>query len=80
MLKARVKYVGQSAYENDDRYAEITTPAENVNKVADILSNIGYTYDIFNDDEQAMLMVYVDDMNDYKKFMSYWKEAKRGEK
>ena len=76
-MKAKVKYIGQSAYENDDRYAEITTLAENVNKVADILSDSGYNYDIFNDDEEAIFMVYVDDMNDYKNFMSYWKEAKR---
>lgn len=76
-MKARVKYIGQSAYNNDDRYAEITTHAENANIVTDILSGIGYDYDIFDDDEEAVFMVYVDDMDDYKKFMSYWKEAKR---
>ena len=77
MLKARVKYIGQSAHGNDDRLAEIITPAENANKVADILSNIGYDYKIFEDYEEAIFMVNVDDMDDYKKFMSYWKEAKR---
>ena len=76
-MRARVKYIGQSAYESDDRYAEITTYAENANKVANILSDSGYNYDIFDDDDEAIFMVYVDDMNDYKKFMSYWKEAKR---
>ena len=77
MLKARVKYIGQSAYGNDDRLAEITTPAENVDKVTDILSNIGYEYNIFEDYEEAIFLVNVDDMDDYKKFMSNWKEAKR---
>lgn len=76
-MKARVKYIGQSAYGNDDRFAEIVTPAENVDKVADILSNIGWDYEIFEDYEEAVFMVPVDDMNDYKKFMSYWKEAKK---
>lgn len=76
-MKARVKYIGQSAYGNDDRFAEIVTPAENVDKVADILSNIGWDYEIFEDYEEAVFMVLVDDMNDYKKFMSYWKEAKK---
>lgn len=76
-MKARVKYIGQSAYGNDDRFAEIVTPAENVDKVADILSNIGWDYEIFEDYEEAVFMVQVDDMNDYKKFMSYWKEAKK---
>lgn len=76
-MKARVKYIGQSAYGNDDRFAEIVTPVENVDKVADILSNIGWDYEIFEDYEEAVFMVQVDDMNDYKKFMSYWKEAKK---
>ena len=76
-MRARVKYIGQSAYENDDRYAEITTSAGNANKVADILFDSGYNYDLFNDGDESIFMVYVDDMNDYKKFMSYWKEAKR---
>ena len=77
MLKARVKYIGQSAYGNDDRLAEIITPAENVNKVSDIISNIGYNYNIFEDYEEAIFLVNVDDMDDYKAFMNAWKKAKR---
>ena len=77
MLKARVKYIGQSAYGNDDRLAEIITPAENINKVSDIISNIGYNYNIFEDYEEAIFLVNVDDMDDYKAFMNAWKKAKR---
>ena len=77
MLKARVKYNGWSENGNYDRYAEIKTSVDNIDKVSNIISDIGYNYDIFEDYEEAVFMVYVDDMDDYKKFMNYWKEAKR---
>ena len=77
MLKARVKYNGCSEHGNEDRYAEIKTPVENIDKVSDILSDIGYSYDIFADYEEVVFMVAVDDMSDYKVFMNAWKEAKR---
>lgn len=77
MLRARVKYIGCSGYRNDDRYAEIRTPIENIYTVSVILSDIGYSYDIFEDYEEAVFMVAVDDMSDYKMFMKTWKESKR---
>ena len=77
MIKARVKYTGQSEYAKGDRFAEIVTPAENVDKVADILSYFGWDCEIFEDYEEAVLMVPVGDMNDFKRIMSYWKQAKR---
>ena len=77
MLKARVKYIGRRAHENNDRYAEIITPVENTYIVSDMLHGSGYTYSVLYEDCETVFMVNVDDMNGYKNFMSYWKEAKR---
>ena len=52
-------------------------PLRTLKKVSDIVNDIGYKYDIFEDYEEAIFMVYVDDMDDYKIFMNAWKEAKK---
>ena len=77
MLKARVKYIGRRAYENNDRYAEIITPVENTDIVSNIISDSGYTYSILYEDFETVFMVNVNNMNDYKVFMSAWKKAKK---
>ena len=77
MLKARVKYIGRGAHENNSRYAEIITPVENTDVVSNILHGSGYIYSVLYEDCETVFMVNVDDMDDYKKFMSHWKEAKR---
>ena len=78
MLKARVKYIGRKAYENNDRYAEIITPVENTDEVSGILSDSGYSYSILFEDNETVFMVNVYNMADYKAFMSAWKKAKKG--
>ena len=77
MLKARVKYIGRRAYENNDRYAEIITPVENTDIVSNIISDSGYTYSILYEDFETVFMVNVNNMNDYKVFMNAWNKAKR---
>ena len=42
MLKARVKYIGRRTHENNGRYAEFITPAENTGIVSCMLSDFGY--------------------------------------
>ena len=77
MLKARVKYIGRRAYENNDRYAEIITPAENTDIVSNMISDSGYSYSILFEDYETVFMVNVDNMADYKVFMNGWKKAKK---
>ena len=77
MLKARVKYIGRRAYKNNYRYAEITTTAENTDKVSDILSHSGYSYSILFEGYETVFMVNVDNIEDYKIFMNGWKKAKK---
>lgn len=77
MFKARVKYVGRRAYENNDRYAEIITPVENTDIVSDMLHDSGYTYVALYEDCEIVFMVNVDNMADYKAFMNGWKKAKK---
>ena len=78
MLKARVKYIGRRAYENNDRYAEIITPVENTDIISAMLHDSGYTYSVLFEDCETVFMVNVDNMADYKIFMSAWKKAKKG--
>ena len=78
MLKARVKYIGRRAYENNDRYAEIITPVENTDIISNMLYDSGYTYSTLYEDCETVFMVNVNNMNDYKVFMSAWKKAKKG--
>lgn len=78
MLKARVKYIGRRAYENNDRYAEIITPVENTDIVSGMLFDSGYSYSILFEDDETVFMVNVNNMADYKVFMSAWKKAKKG--
>ena len=77
MLKAKVKYIGRRAHENNDRYAEIITPVENTDEVSAILSDSGYSYTILFEDYETVFMVNVDNMADYKAFMNGWKKAKK---
>ena len=77
MLKARVKYIGRRAHENNGRYAEIITPVENTDIVSGMLHDSCYTYSVLYEDCETVFMVNVNNMADYKTFMSYWKEAKR---
>ena len=78
MLKARVKYIGRRAHANNGRYAEIITPVENTDIVSDMLHDSGYTYSALYEDCETVFMVNVDNMTDYKVFMSAWKKAKKG--
>ena len=78
MLKARVKYIGRRPYGNNDRYAEIITPVENTDKVSCMLSDSGYSYSILFEDCETVFMVNVNNMADYKVFMSAWKKVKKG--
>lgn len=77
MLKARVKYIGRRSYENNDRYAEIITPVENTDKVSGMLSDSGYSYSILFEDCETVFMVNVNNMADYKVFMSEWKKQRK---
>ena len=77
MLKARVKYIGRRAHKNNGRYAEIITPVENTDIVSNILHDSGYTYSTLYEDFETVFMVNVDNMNNYKVFMSAWNKAKR---
>ena len=77
MLKARVKYIGRRAHENNGRYAEIITPVENTNIVSDMLRDFGCTYSVLYEDCETVFMVNVDNMADYKVFMNGWKKAKK---
>ena len=78
MLKARVKYIGRRAYENNDRYAEIVTPVENTDIISNMLYDSGYTYSALHEDYETVFMVNVNNMTDYKAFMNAWKKAKKG--
>ena len=78
MLKAKVKYIGRRAHENNGRYAEIITPVENTDIVSDILHDSGYNYSTLYEDCETVFMVNVDNMADYKVFMNGWKKAKKG--
>lgn len=78
MLKARVKYIGCRVHENNDRYAEIITPVENTDIVSGMLHDSGYSYSILFEDYETVFMVIVNNMADYKAFMSAWKKAKKG--
>ena len=79
MLKARVKYIGRRAYENNDRYAEIITPVENTDIVSNMLYDSGYTYSVLYEDYETVFMVNVNNIDDYKLFMNAWKKAKKSE-
>ena len=76
-MKAAVKYIGQSEYAKEDRFAEIVTPAENEEKVRRILHESGWDYECYGDSEESIFTVMVDDKDDYKNFMTYWKQAKK---
>ena len=78
MLKARVKYIGRRVHENNSRYAEIITPAENTDIVSCMLRDSGYTYSTLYEDYETVFMVNVKNMADYKVFMNAWKKAKKG--
>ena len=78
MLRAKVKYIGRRAYENNGRYAEIITPVENTDIVSNMLNDSGYTYSALYEDCETVFMVDVDNMADYKVFMNGWKKAKKG--
>ena len=77
MLKANVKYVGQSEHGKEDRFAVITAEGESQYKVEEIIYDSGYSYEAFGDYEEAYYYVQVDDREDYNCFMDYWKEAKK---
>ena len=77
MLKARVKYIGRRAHENNGRYAEIITPVENTDLVSGILRDSGYNYSALYEGCETVFMVNVNNMNDYKAFMNGWKKAKK---
>ena len=78
MLKARVKYIGRRAHENNGRYAEIITLVENTDIVSNMLNDSGYTYSALYEDCETVFMVNVNNMADYKVFMNGWKKAKKG--
>lgn len=77
MIKARVKYTGQSEYAKGDRFAEIVAPVEYEEKITNILAESGWDYEIYGDSIESFFAVMVDDKDDYRSFMSYWKQAKR---
>ena len=77
MLRAKVKYIGRRAHENNGRYAEIITPVENTDIVSNMLNDSGYIYSALYEDCETVFMVNVDNMADYKAFMNAWKKAKR---
>ena len=77
MLKAKVKYIGRRAHENNGRYAEIITPVENTDIVSNMLNDSGYNYSALYEDCETVFMVNIDNINDYKAFMDAWKKAKR---
>lgn len=77
MLKAKVKYIGRRAHENNGRYAEIITPVENTDIVSDMLHDSDYIYSVLYEDCETVFMVNVDNMADYKVFMNGWKKAKK---
>ena len=78
MLKARVKYIGRRAHENNGRYAEIITPVENTDIVSNMLNDSGYIYSTLYEDYETVFMVDVKNMADYKVFMNAWTKAKKG--
>ena len=79
MLKAKVKYIGRRAHENNGRYAEIITPVENTDIVSNILHDSGYTYSTLYQHCETVFMINVNNSNDYKAFMNAWKKAKKSE-
>ena len=79
MLKAKVKYIGRRAHENNGRYAEIITPVENTDIVYDMLHDSGYTYSVLYEDCETVFMINVSNIDDYKAFMNAWKKAKKSE-
>lgn len=82
-INARVDYVGQSAYNKEDRFAVVNTTGnqDDIN-IVDALLNIvsesyDFKYDGFGDPTYTAYWIPVDDYNDYKVFMQEWKKAKK---
>ena len=76
-----IKYLGQSEYNKEDRFAVIDAKASEEDLIIDILAEIAktheYRYDICGDDVDICVMIPVDDKEEFKMFASWFRDIRK---